>query len=53
MGVTITPIEVSLFEVVVFVLKLLLDIALAQVSIELTRDIGPAYTRWAVARPVA
>lgn len=53
MGLTVPPIEVILFEVVVFVLKLLLVIASARVSKELTRDIGPAYTRWVVACPVA
>jgi hypothetical protein len=53
MGLTIPPIKVIPFEVMVFVLKLLLVIASARVSIELTRDIGPAYTRWGVACPVA
>lgn len=53
MGLTVVPIEVIPFQVIVFVLKRLLPIASARVSIELTRDIGPVDLRWGGAGPMA
>jgi hypothetical protein len=53
MGLTVMPIEVILFQVMVFVLKRVLAIASARVSIELTRDIGPVDLKWGGAGPMA
>jgi hypothetical protein len=53
MGLTVAPIEVIPFWVVVFVLKRLLRIPSARGSVDLTRDVGPADTRRGVAGPMA